>query len=299
MHRDPYLEGYLTYLAKIRLLSPATVRGYGTDLETFVSWKTGIERWDLSPAHIRQYLGYLFQKGLSPSSINRNLAALRGFFQWLVEQGKMERNPLEGFGGLKVPKTLPSVLFEEEIDAFLHREGSSFLEIRNNALFEVLYSTGCRVAELVSLKRNQWAWGVTRFRILGKGKKERFVFLGKKAQEALALYVPLRDERVAMYGNREETALFVNALGRKLTTRGVSYLLKKRMEELGMQKHASPHTIRHSFATHILNRGADIRIVQELLGHSSLSTTQLYTHIGIDALKDLYVRAHPHGTRKS
>jgi len=299
MHRDPYLEGYLMYLAKIRLLSPATVRGYGTDLETFISWKTGIESWDLSPAHIRQYLGYLFQKGLSPSSVNRNLAALRGFFQWLVEQGKMERNPLEGFGGLKVPKTLPSVLFEEEIDAFLYREGSSFLQIRNNALFEVLYSTGCRVAELVSLKRNQWAWGVTRFRILGKGKKERFVFLGKKAQEALALYVPLRDERVAMYGNREETALFVNALGRKLTTRGVSYLLKKRMEELGMQKHASPHTIRHSFATHILNRGADIRIVQELLGHSSLSTTQVYTHIGIDALKDLYVRAHPHGMRKS
>jgi site-specific recombinase XerD len=299
MHRDPYLEGYLTYLTKIRLLSPATVRGYGTDLETFVSWKGGMESWDLSHVHIRQYLGYLFQKGLSPSSINRNLAALRGFFQWLVEQGKVERNPLEGFGGLKKPKTLPSVLFEEEIDAFLHREGSSFLEIRNNALFEVLYSTGCRVAELVSLKRNQWAWGVTRFRILGKGKKERFVFLGKKAQEALALYVPLRDERVAMYGNREETALFVNALGRKLTTRGVSYLLKRRMEELGMQKHASPHTIRHSFATHILNRGADIRIVQELLGHSSLSTTQVYTHIGIDALKDLYVRAHPHGMRKS
>lgn len=299
MNKDPYLEGYLTYLAKIRLLSPATVRGYGTDLETYISWKTKVETWDFSPAHIRQYLGYLFQKGLSPSSINRNLAALRGFFQWLAEQGEVEQNPLEGFGGLKVPKTLPSVLFEEEIETFLNREGISFLEIRNNALFEVLYSTGCRVAELVSLKRNQWAWGVTRFRILGKGKKERFVFLGKKAQEALALYVPLRDERVALYRNREETALFVNAWGRKLTTRGVSYLLKRRMDELGMQKHASPHTFRHSFATHILNRGADIRIVQELLGHSSLSTTQVYTHMGIDALKDLYVRAHPHGMRKS
>ena len=299
MNRNLYLEEYLTYLARIRLLSPATVRGYSTDLETFISWKTEVETWDLSPAHIRQYLGYLFQKGLSPSSINRNLAALRGFFQWLVEQGKVEQNPLEGFVGLKVPKTLPSVLFEEEIEMFLGREGSSFLKIRNNALFEVLYSTGCRVAELVSLKRNQWAWGVTRFRILGKGKKERFVFLGKKAQEALALYVPLRDERIAMYGNKEETALFVNAWGQKLTTRGVSYLLKRRMDELGMQKHASPHTIRHSFATHILNRGADIRIVQELLGHSSLSTTQVYTHMGIDTLKDLYIRAHPHGMRKS
>lgn len=299
MNRNLYLEEYLTYLARIRLLSPATVRGYSTDLETFISWKTEVETWDLSPAHIRQYLGYLFQKGLSPRSINRNLAALRGFFQWLVEQGKVEQNPLEGFVGLKVPKTLPSVLFEEEIEMFLGREGSSFLKIRNNALFEVLYSTGCRVAELVSLKRNQWACRVTRFRILGKGKKERFVFLGKKAQEALALYVPLRDERIAMYGNKEETALFVNAWGQKLTTRGVSYLLKRRMDELGMQKHASPHTIRHSFATHILNRGADIRIVQELLGHSSLSTTQVYTHMGIDTLKDLYIRAHPHGMRKS
>ncbi len=299
MNGDPLLDTYLTYLEKIRLLSPATVRGYSTDLETFFSWKAGVEGWDLSPAHIRNYLGYLFQKGISPSSINRNLAALRGFFQWLFEQGKVDRNPLEGFGGLKVPKTLPTVLFEEEIDKFLSKEGNSFLEIRNHALFEVLYSTGCRVAELVSLKRTQWAWGVSRFRIVGKGKKERFVFLGKKAQEALARYVPLRDERVSLYANREEPALFINALGRKLTPRGVAYLLRKRMEELGIQKHASPHTIRHSFATHILNRGADIRIVQELLGHASLSTTQVYTHIGIDTLKDLYIRAHPHGLRKS
>jgi len=299
MNRDPLLEGYLMYLAQVRLLSPATVRGYRMDLETFFFWKVGMVGWNLNPTHIRQYLGYLFQKGLSPSSINRNLAALRGFFQWLLDQGEVDRNPLEGFGGLKVAKTLPSVLFEEEIDMFLSKEGNSFLELRNNALFEVLYSTGCRVAELVSLKRTQWAWGVTRFRILGKGKKERFVFLGKKAQEALAQYVPLRDKRVSLYGNKEETALFVNAFGRKLTSRGVAYLLKKRMEELGIQKHASPHTIRHSFATHILNRGADIRIVQELLGHSSLSTTQVYTHIGIDALKDVYIRAHPHGMRKA
>ncbi|GAB4365321.1 MAG: tyrosine recombinase XerC [Spirochaetales bacterium] len=299
MNRDPHVARYITYLEKVRHLSPATIRGYGTDLETFCDWKRGMEGWDLSPSHIRQYLGHLLQRGLSPASINRNLAALRGFFQWLQEEGELERNPLEGFGGLKAPKSLPSVLFEEEIDAFLNNEGSSFLEIRNQALFEVLYSTGCRVAELVSLKRSQWAWGVSRFRILGKGKKERFVFLGKKAQEALERYVPLRDERVASSGHKEETALFVNTFGRKLTSRGVAYLLKKRMEELGIQKHASPHTIRHSFATHILNRGADIRIVQELLGHSSLSTTQVYTHIGIDALKDLYVRAHPHGMRKS
>ncbi|MCX7786260.1 MAG: tyrosine-type recombinase/integrase [Spirochaetes bacterium] len=299
MKRDSLLEQYLTYLEKIRRLSPATVRGYSKDLDTFFSWKAGMEGWDLTPTHIRQYLGYLFQKGLSPSSINRNLAALRGFFQWGLDQGMLVRNPLDGFGGLKVAKTLPSVLFEEEIDRFLSKEGNSFLELRNNALFEVLYSTGCRVAELVSLRRSQWAWGVSRFRILGKGRKERFVFLGKKAQEALAQYIPLRDERVSLYGNKEETALFVNAFGRRLTPRGVAYLLQKRIEELGIQKHASPHTIRHSFATHILNRGADIRIVQELLGHSSLSTTQVYTHIGIDALKDVYIRAHPHGMRKS
>jgi len=283
------------------LVSPATVRGYSQDIEYFLRWKneSQMEGFDLKPAQIRSYLGQLFHQGLAPSSINRNLAALRGFFKFLLDQGKINQDPLEGLGGLKVSKTLPAILFEEEVARFLDVEPDSFLEIRNNALFEVLYSTGCRVGEIVSLQRNQWSKEVTRFRIVGKGRKERLVFLGEEAQKALLRYIPLRDERVARYRKERESALFVNALGKRLTARGVAYVLEKRLEKLGMQKPASPHTFRHSFATHVLNRGADIRIVQELLGHERLSTTQVYTHIGIDALKDLYIHTHPHGLRKS
>ncbi|HOV39120.1 MAG TPA: tyrosine-type recombinase/integrase [Spirochaetales bacterium] len=294
-------ETYIRYLSHVRLVSPATVRGYSQDIEYFLRWKneSQMEGFDLKPAQIRSYLGQLFHQGLAPSSINRNLAALRGFFKFLLDQGKINQDPLEGLGGLKVSKTLPAILFEEEVARFLDVEPDSFLEIRNNALFEVLYSTGCRVGEIVSLQRNQWSKEVTRFRIVGKGRKERLVFLGEEAQKALLRYIPLRDERVARYRKERESALFVNALGKRLTARGVAYVLEKRLEKLGMQKPASPHTFRHSFATHVLNRGADIRIVQELLGHERLSTTQVYTHIGIDALKDLYIHTHPHGLRKS
>ncbi|MFQ3619987.1 MAG: tyrosine-type recombinase/integrase [Spirochaetales bacterium] len=301
MEGKPLPEEYHTYLSAVRLLSPATQRAYLRDLETFFYWLSQVEKkegWSLQSGEIRRYLGYLYQLGLAPTSINRNLAALRGFFTWLMDQGKLDRNPLEGLSGLKVPKSLPSVLFEEEMDRLLGINGDSFIEIRDKALFEVLYSTGCRVAELVSLRRSQWNEEITRFRIIGKGKKERFVFLGNRAREALSRYVPLRDQRVSAYGNKEESALFVNAYGKQLTSRGIAYLLEKRIRQLGISKIVSPHTLRHSFATHVLNRGADLRIVQELLGHESLSTTQVYTHVGIDTLKDLYVKAHPHGIRR-
>ncbi|MDR3201100.1 MAG: tyrosine-type recombinase/integrase, partial [Spirochaetales bacterium] len=181
-------------------------------------------------------------------------------------------------------------------------ESEKFITARDKALFELMYSTGCRVSEIASIKIAQgkraagafWGPGMSRFKILGKGGKDRFVFAGPSALEALEAYLPLREERLAAQVN----ALFINFHGGALTVRGIFYLLARNLRKKGIEKPASPHTLRHSFATHILNGGADIRVVQELLGHASLSTTQVYTHLSLDALKDIHAKAHPHGLRR-
>jgi integrase/recombinase XerC/integrase/recombinase XerD len=184
------------------------------------------------------------------------------------------------------------------MERLLSGEADGFFESRDRALFELMYSTGCRVSEVAALGTANWKTGATRMKILGKGRKERYVFIGPKAVEALETYLPYRRKRIDEHDNPDEKALFVNFRGRPLTVRGIAFLLKRRLGQKDLNKPAGPHTLRHSFATHLLGRGADIRIVQELLGHSSLSTTQIYTHVSIDALKDVYVKAHPHGLRK-
>jgi len=291
---------YLDYLSKVRFLSRATIKAYGLDLDLFSDWlaETGLGFDTFSARDARGFLASLSRRGLAPSSINRALAAVRGLSGFAVEQSGLAADPFEGVQGLKAPKLLPSVLFEEEMDRLLLEDGDGFISSRNRALFELLYSTGCRVSEIASFGLQDWHRGIRKIKVLGKGGKERFVFVGDKAREAVDSYLPHRLARLEEYGKREEPALFINSRGTALTVRGIAYLLARRMRELGIPKHASPHTIRHSFATHVLDRGADIRIVQELLGHSSLSTTQVYTHLSMDALKDVYAKAHPHGTRK-
>jgi integrase/recombinase XerC/integrase/recombinase XerD len=188
-------------------------------------------------------------------------------------------------------------------------ESEVFIAARNMALFELMYSTGCRVSEIASIRTSPrkgargsvWQPGRNSIKILGKGGRERFVFVGEAAEKALREYLPHRTQRLAAASTetREPTdALFINFRGGALTVRGIFYLLVKSLRAKGIAKPAGPHTLRHSFATHILDRGADIRIVQELLGHASLSTTQIYTHLSLDALKDIHAKAHPHGLRR-
>lgn len=297
---DTIARDYLDYIAKVRFLSPATVRAYQGDLSAFISWlgEKGLDAQGLGTREIRSYLAELSKKKLAPASINRALAALRGFYSFAVERELYDTNPLEGVRGLKAPKNLPVVLFEEELDRLLEGESESFIEARNKALFEVLYSTGCRVGELAALRVAQVRFGVDRVKIRGKGGRERFVFIGRQAAEALDTYLPLRDQLLMEKNRAGEEALFVNFRGGALSPRGVFYILRRRLGEKGIPKPAGPHSLRHSFATHLLDRGADIRVVQELLGHESLSTTQVYTHLSLDSLKDTYLRAHPHGKRK-
>ena len=293
---------YLDYLGKVRFLSPATVKAYRGDLEVFLGRleALGLSAEGLGHREIRAFLAELAKKKLSPASINRALAALRGFYAFAVERKLYSSNPFDGVQGLRAPKKLPVVLFEEEMESLLGGEGGTFLEARDRALFELLYSTGCRVGELAALSVDEVFPGADRVRIRGKGGRERFVFIGREASEALAAYRPLRDLRLAEMpgGGTGEKALFINSRGGRLSPRGVHHILRRRLRERGIPKPAGPHSLRHSFATHLLDRGADIRVVQELLGHGSLSTTQVYTHLSLDSLKDTYVKAHPHGLRK-
>lgn len=292
-------ENYIDYLGKVRFLSAATIKAYGGDLAVFFEWleRQGSAAADLTFADIRGYLTEQAGRNLAPVSINRALAAVRGFYAFAVERGYLQSNPFEGIRGLKASKKLPSVLFEEEMDMLLDGDGETFIAARDRALFELLYSTGCRVGEIAAFRVGDWKKGIRRIKITGKGGRERFVFIGDQARAAVDEYLPLRAART---GDRtaEETALFVNFRGRKLTVRGIFFILNRRLREKGILKSAGPHAVRHSFATHLLNHGADIRVVQELLGHSSLSTTQVYTHLSLDSLKDIYTRAHPHGQRK-
>ncbi|MDR1179058.1 MAG: tyrosine-type recombinase/integrase [Spirochaetales bacterium] len=326
-------QEYLDYLEKVRFLSPATVKAYALDIAPFLDWlgKNSLPAWDLCPAHIRGYLVYLSRRKLNPASINRALAALRGMYAFAVERGVSAANPFDGVQSLKRPKPLPAILFEQDIDRLLgsgekngvdedggEREDgaedsaahTNFIAARDKALFELLYSTGCRVSEILSIRLAPpgkkpgsaaiWTPGQRRLRILGKGGRERFVFAGDSALAALEEYLPLRQRRIAETRGAAPPpgALFINFRGTPLTPRGVFYLLTKDLAEKGIDKPASPHTLRHSFATHILERGADIRVVQELLGHASLSTTQIYTHLSLDDLKDIHAKAHPHGLRR-
>ncbi|MDR3200000.1 MAG: tyrosine-type recombinase/integrase [Spirochaetales bacterium] len=320
-------QEYLDYLAKVRFLSAATVKAYTNDISSFAGWieKENLDPGELSHADIRGYLTHLSRQRLNPASINRALAALRGLYVFGMERGRLVSNPFDGVQSLKSPRALPAVLFETEMDQLLDdepdamnedagsesAEGGLFIAARDKALFELMYSTGCRVSEITSLrtvsgpskgaKGALFQPGMSRVKILGKGGKERFVFVGEAAEKALKEYLPIREKRLAeTFSETREpvTSLFINFRGGPLTVRGIFYLLTQNLRAKGIAKPASPHTLRHSFATHILDHGADIRVVQELLGHASLSTTQVYTHLSLDALKDIHAKAHPHGLRK-
>jgi integrase/recombinase XerC/integrase/recombinase XerD len=262
----------------------------------------------------------LSRRRLHPASINRALAALKGLYSFGMERGRLSSNPFDGVQGLKCPRGLPSVLFETEIDRLLDgwdedalnadsSEGGLFIAARNKALFELIYSTGCRVSEIASIrtaerkgaKGSLWQPGMHSIKIQGKGGRQRFVFVGQSAEKALLDYLPHREARLAAASAQTGgpvNALFINFHGGALTVRGIFYLLARSLRAKDIAKPAGPHTLRHSFATHILDRGADIRVVQELLGHASLSTTQVYTHLSLDALKDIHAKAHPHGLRR-
>ena len=296
------LKEYLDYLRVQRNLSPATLDAYERDLTHFLNFV--MEQLDLLGREqtlqevdkylVREYLAFLTREGYARSSLARRLASIRGFSRFLFSSGRLERDFAAQVGTPKQPKTVPETMTMDEIKAFL--EGSmpgrtEALQARNRAIFEVLYSTGIRLSELVGLDLADVDTVHRYLRVLGKGRKERIVPLGEYALASVHTYC--QKHRGELLQGKKSEALFLNSSGERLTPRGVQYVLEQCCELLKVRKKISPHTFRHTFATHLLDNGADLRSIQELLGHSSLSTTQVYTKVTRSHLKSVYNRAHP------
>lgn len=296
------LVGYLSYLSAQRNLAPATIASYENDLRHFLDFVW--EQMDLlgkSPDLegidkylVRDYLAYLTREGYARSSLARKLASIRGFSQYLYRNNLIQQDFAVSLRTPKQQKFIPEILTMDEIHSFFSENvpgQSPALQARNRAIFEVLYGAGIRLAELVGLDLHDLDMGNGYVRVLGKGNKERVVPLGEWGLDSVEKYC--EHYRPQLVQGEDQTALFVNARGGRLTPRGVQYILEQYTLHLQIHKNISPHTFRHTFATHLLDHGADLRSIQELLGHSSLSTTQIYTKVSTSHLKSVYNRAHP------
>ena len=290
---------YLKFLRLVRHLSQNSITAYEQDLRLYEDFLEKM-RWDeegMDYGKVRSFIGYLSKSGLSSRSINRILSCLRGYYRFKQRNGYSEENPFKSVKSLKTDKRLPSFLFENELLKLLSVRPNDFWGGRDLLILELLYSTGCRVSEMAAMDVTALDLKSGSIRVIGKGDKERLVFIGEGAMKVLKEYLQGRKMLVKADDEDSIRALFLNKRGRRITVRGIQYILDKILTEALRGKRVTPHTLRHSFATHILNRGGDIRIVQELLGHASLSTTQVYTHLGIERLKKVYRQAHPHARR--
>ncbi|CAB1082044.1 Site-specific tyrosine recombinase XerC [Olavius algarvensis Delta 1 endosymbiont] len=300
------ISEFIESLAVEKGYSENTCRGYRNDLAGFVNYLgqgpgagkrrpsgAGAIRVDRLPAiAIRGYLGWLHKKN-KKTTIARKLSAVRSFFRFLVKRGIVEDNPAEAILTPKQEKSIPEYLPVDEMFRLLDSiQTDGILDLRNRAIFETLYSCGIRVAELVGMDIGDVDFNAGAIRVFGKGRKERIVPIGQKALAALRQY---REQAEIQWDIAADPdgPLFLNKNKGRLSSRSVARILDKLVRACGLLKPVSPHTMRHTFATHMLDAGADLRIVQELLGHQSLSTTQIYTHVSIDRLMETYDRAHP------
>lgn len=299
---EDLIDQYGVYLRVQRNLSPHTLRNYLSDLRQFHQFllQEGLCLLDgkqlsvraVDRHVVRSYLGAL-ARDRRKSSLGRKLAALKGFFRFLVKEKHVEQNPLSSFSSPKQERTLPVFLSVDDVFQLLGNVGGiDELEVRDRAMLEVLYSTGIRVSELVGLDWSDVDFNLGIIRVLGKGSKERILPIGKVALGALRDYTM---EQAKKWGRGAKGAapVFLNRRGSRITTRSVARIVEKHLKAAGITVRLGPHGLRHTFATHLLNSGADLRAIQELLGHASLSTTQRYTHVNLDQLTAVYDKAHP------
>lgn len=287
------IQAFRVHLEVERNLSAHTVAAYLSDLGQFVSFarEAGWRPAGVAPSHIRKYMAGLMERGIGRRSVARKMSALRTLYRYLARTGEVEASPAGAVKSPRIERRLPSFLYVDEMFQLLSLpDEGSFLGMRDRALLEFLYATGVRVSECVSLDADDLSTALPVIRVIGKGDRERIVIYGEGARAALCRY--LADARPALAGPGER-ALFVNRLGTRLTDRSVRRMVSTYVDRLAMAKHVSPHTFRHTFATHLLEGGADLRVVQELLGHSSLSSTQIYTHTAREHLLRVYEAAHP------
>lgn len=293
-----YPDRFLTYLTVEKNCSPLTVSNYGKDLKAFADFweqrqKSALQWERVGPLDIRAYLAYLNDKQYARRTVARRVSALRSFYKYLVRENLLEASPMDKIRSPKLDKKLPTFLDEAEVSELLELPDDDALGCRDQAVLELLYATGCRVSELVGLTLGRIDLGNRYVILLGKGNKERVVPLGHTCCEALSRYYAIRIMLMQKYQAAEHDYVFVNSRGGALTDRSVRRILDKYISQLAIRKNVSPHTIRHSFATHLLAHGADLRAVQELLGHANLATTQIYTHVTTERIAAVYRQNHP------
>ena len=291
---------YINYLEAERNASPYTVRNYSNDLIEFLNFvreKNVSSLEEVNRQILRDFLSRLTGKGIFKTSIARKLSAIRSFYRYLMRQGIIKSNPLEGTSSPKLDKRLPAFLTLGEVEQLLSTPDLITPKgRRDRALMEIIYASGLRVSELVKIDLGDIDLDNREIRVLGKGLKERVVLMGKPAQVALATY--LNEARPKLLGEKKTSALFLNRDGERLLKRRVQKIIRKYAKLAGIEKRVHPHMLRHSFATHLLDGGADLRVVQELLGHKSLSSTQIYTHVTKSQAKKIYLKAHPMAERE-
>ncbi|HYT07631.1 MAG TPA: tyrosine recombinase XerC [Rugosimonospora sp.] len=315
------IEKFLAYLRSVRNASAHTLRNYASDLEQFHTYLTPpdsppVQLVDIDHRVIREYLGYLHDQKLQKSSMARKLAALRSFLKFCAREGMVRENAARLVATPRLPKRVPSILSAEEMNEFLDglaavgksrakgrsarssraaQDSAALLLERDRAILELLYASGLRVSELTGLNSEDIDRKERMLRVLGKGNKERIIPYGSKAEEALERYWPIRAKLLARSGSGGDVRpVFLNHEGRRMGNRSVARVVKKYVRLMNVNWDLHPHSLRHAFASHLLADGADLRAIQELLGHSSLSTTQRYTHASIRQLMEVYDKAHPH-----
>ncbi|MFH1826061.1 MAG: tyrosine recombinase XerC [bacterium] len=283
------IKRFVDYLITERNYSRHTISNYSRDLRFLVNL---IGQKTIDRTLAREYLIALEKKKYSRRSIARKLSASRSFFRFLLREKVITKNPFENLLTPKLPKKLPNFLYPEELKSLLEAPDlKNPLGLRDRAILEIIYGTGLRVAEVIRMNKNDADFDEQEIKVLGKGAKERIVLFGSMAATALHHYID--SGRPKLVAGKKSAALFLNRRGGRLTPRSIERMLVYNAKKAGLAKKVTPHTLRHSFATHLLSGGADLRMVQELLGHVSLSTTQVYTHITKERLKEVYDSAHP------
>ena len=294
---NDYLATYLDYLAVERGASPHTLDAYRRDLRRFIGFMTERGREDIgtvTPEDVLAFIAYLRGLDLSANSVNRSLAAIRGFYRFLSKERKTLASPVDRLATGKTWMLLPNVLSIQDIDRLLAQPGmNSPAAMRDSAILEMLYATGLRVTELIELTVHGIDWQAGFVVVMGKGRKERVTPMSRTAYDLLRRYV--EEARGALLKGRMSNSLFVNKSGGKFTRQGLWKLVKKYARAAGMEEKVHPHTFRHTYATHLLEGGADLRAVQVMLGHADIATTQIYMHITRDRLKSVHKRFHPRG----
>jgi len=287
---DRYIQKFITYLEIEKNVSSHTIINYKIDLREFKDSIKDKPIENITHIDLRLFLARMKEKNLSKRSIARKMACLRSFFKFLCREGYIKSNPTVSLQTPKIERRLPIFLGIDQVVKLIEAPDSSSLDgLRDRAILETLYSSGLRVGELVGLNREDIDFIGGVLKVYGKGKKERLVPIGDKALKAIRDYLGKLD----MTDIKEKRAVFLNKSKRRMTDRAVRRVVEKYIKKISLSEKISPHSLRHSFATHLLDRGADLRSVQELLGHANLSTTQIYTHVSTERLKSIYEKVHP------